>query len=72
MSQMAPVLRNVFLKITGAERLLSDADLLYLAEKLHGGGYKDYDMAGPITFQQFAKVRITELALTSQIVCPGS
>jgi hypothetical protein len=60
MSKLAPVLNNIFLKITGAERALNDADLQYLAEKLFGRPYTDYDMAGPISFQRFAKVR-TEL-----------
>ncbi len=60
MSKLAPAIKNIFHKITGAERALSDADMNYLAEKLFGRSYVDYDVAGQVSFQQFAKVR-TEL-----------
>src|SRR4051794_5698547 len=50
---LSQVLRHKFSLFTGAHRPLSDADLLYLAEKLIVPASVDNK---PITFQRFAKV----------------
>jgi hypothetical protein len=55
-SELAQVLNHKFLKVTGSKRELSTSDLNYLAEKLHGRPYTNFETAPPITFQRFAKV----------------